>query len=185
MILVLSSYPTALMALATLGWRQGSGRIEPASDRAELILACLLLNTAAWVAWNAAQGPAAALRLWTLHAVAAGMLNLLLEARRAIARRHAESRLFVPAAGYALAAGLTALWTMPSQAQEATQSYAETIVVEPLAAAKAALPKHSEPVEVETVAVIAEKLGRRSMCRTAARYTTASSSPRPARRPSG
>ena len=158
LILVLS--PTALMALATFGWLQGNTRIGDASDRAELILACLLLNAAAWVIWNLLQGPAAALRMWTLHAVAAGMLNLLMEARRAITRRHAESRLFVPAAGYALAAGLSALWSLPARAEETVQPYAESIAVEPATAVVAPPPQPDAAIEMETVVVIGEKLGR-------------------------
>jgi hypothetical protein len=67
---------SALMGFAALTWLRGYQRLSEDSDLAELTLACVLINVAAFDVWLLSLGSIAAIKLWAAHALAAGLLTL-------------------------------------------------------------------------------------------------------------
>lgn len=106
---------SALMAFAAITWLRGYHRLTDGSDLAELTLACALINVAAFDVWLLSLGSIMAVKLWTAHALAAGVLTLInVAVKRDAASAHPLRRAAMAQTGmYAVIAVAAAAVALP------------------------------------------------------------------------
>jgi len=156
---MLETMPTALMVFAALAWLR-AGTTGDRSDDLELLLACLMLNAAALVLWNALHGSQRMLALWAPQAAAAGLFNLLVHGlRQSQPAPVAAQRAAWHAGALALTALALAVFLPPVQAQDATPQAPQPeelplIPVQSLSEETPAVPPLAEPPEAELSPVV-------------------------------